>query len=497
MRRGRRVRLGRCAGASRSLLWALIPLTGWLSSASSFAYGQALPGRAPAGPAANAPRAGAPAASSANSDPQNPPLPADFEPPRKPPEVMSVIKELMTNDDEKNIEKELIREKFSNILRAGELNSKTRPVLQKGARYNVHRLTLKKYYLPNPEEEAAPKMIHELRDKLVADTNQAGRLMNAEDGRAARAFREFYMKEITDRASELLDGNFHVRLNAIILLSELTVQEGDPKKNQLDEAYVGAYEPLVRVLDDKDQPEAVKVQAVKGLARICAFGKPNSDVKYRIGQTLTNELKRKGTHFWYQMRLAEAIGTVDIALDRDRKPYLAQTLMESLVDPERHCVVRSEAARSLGRIPLEGDVNVPLIAFEVAQLALQMAEKYNADPNGIYWRDCFLKAYLAFKPRDAAGRDRLDGLITKAEKGSIGKHKAIVEGAYKVVVPLAAFVLNGTNAGKAIPGPATESLDGWLKKNIPSDLRVAPNLQPLTPRPAIQPTAAASTPPAG
>lgn len=417
-------------------------------------------------------------------DYSGPTLPRDFSAPRKPLPMMEQVTELMSPEEDAKINAELIKEKFPTLLRGGELtNEKVKETLRKGAKHSVYKMTERRYLEVKDKEKDKDKKIPtivDIRDKLVRETNAAGSVgeRNGIDAAAVRRFREFYMREIVARASELLELNFQVRLNAVILLSELTIQEAKTPQ-QVDEPFVEAADPLLKVVNDPTQPVAVKIHAVKGLSRICADGKPTSELKLKIGQSLAKELKRKDTHFWYQMRLAEGLGNVDLVVDSELKPYAAQILTEVLVDNERHCVARAEAARSLGRIPLDGNVNVPLIAFETAMLAQHFADEYNKDPKGVYWKDCFLKTYLAFRPKNAAGKDRGDGLMTKTEKGTMAKHRSYVQEAYDLVVPVVSHVIDPKTEGTALPAAVTDPLADWIKKKQPADNRVSPNLEPL------------------
>lgn len=436
-------------------------------------------------------------------------LPSDFIPPRKAPEVLTLEKPLTTWAEQRDTSRKLTKDKFSNALRAGELTSTTRPVLVDGAKWSIHRLSVdpskekadkdrlieeaiaaKKEVPRELKEPLIREQLAELRDRLVRDVNGAGKL--AENPQAGRNFREFYFKEIVARAAELLDGNYHVRLNAVILLGELTISEGDPRKNIPDEAYTDAAYPLLKVIEDRTQPDSVKIAAVRGIHRILQLGKPNPELKLRISQSLVAELKRPEMHWWYQMRLAEALGQADAVLDLNRVPIVAQTLMETLLDRNRHCVVRSEAARSLGRIPLDGNVNAGLIAFEVAHLAQELASEFNKKPNGAFWKDCYFKIYLAFRPFDAAGEKRGDGLLTKVQKAAQSKHKAMVDEAYKQSLSLVNHVYPDRN-NAPIPDTLLTPVTDWLKKNQPTDDRLAPNLPPLrTATPVVE-----TKPPAG
>lgn len=385
---------------------------------------------------------------------------------------MTLENELMTESEEESLQKE-IAVHYGRVLRAGELNRDAREFLPKGARYRVYRMTMKKHRAE----------IHKIREDVLRDVYLAARLQSNDS--KAQAFREFYLKEVTERCKELLDGNFYVRLNAVIILSELNLAEPIPQKNQPAVPYIPAAEPLLAVVKDDQQPPAVRIAAVgrseppTGLQKIlwALHGPREIDLKHRIVHGLIDGLKNKDAHYWYQMRLVEALGATDLILDRTtREPFLFKAVSSVLVDQQRHWLVRSEAARVLGRLPANGEINFGLLAFEVVQLARQMSVAYNQTPNVIFWRECYFDLYLAFRPLNDQENARQAGFLLKA---GTGPHQKTINDAYRQVLPFVKHVLNeprGTKIADAMIAP----VDAWLKENKPEDMRVAPNLEPIS-----------------
>ncbi|MCA9115827.1 MAG: hypothetical protein KDA79_12145, partial [Planctomycetaceae bacterium] len=68
------------------------------------------------------------------------PLPKGFSPPPKIPPVMEMENELLTKDEDERLEKELRRDRYSSILRSGQVNDRTRKVIETGARWRAQRL---------------------------------------------------------------------------------------------------------------------------------------------------------------------------------------------------------------------------------------------------------------------------------------------------------------------------------------------------------------------
>ncbi len=61
-------------------------------------------------------------------------------------------------------------------------------------------------------------------------------------------FRNYLCDQVTQRAAELLDNNFHVRLNAVIILAQLNLTDEDARKQLPEQAYVKAAIPLLTVI---------------------------------------------------------------------------------------------------------------------------------------------------------------------------------------------------------------------------------------------------------
>jgi hypothetical protein len=394
-------------------------------------------------------------------------VPADFVPPGPTPEVMEIEKELLTKEEHDKLKQEVGGGSFSKIVRSGVLNAQTRPLLQKGARYFTHRLSMK-------DQRA---QLHDNRVAFMRLVYDAATLQ--ENPQNARQFREFFLKEIAARAAELLDGNFQVRLAGVLILSDLNIVEEDSRKNIAAEAFIDPLADFLKILADKDQPDAVKIHAAKGVKRIAEFGRPSTLQKIAMADTLIAELEQADRHPWYQQRVAETLGAIDQQTDQFGKPFIAQALAKVVADDTRHCRVRAESAKALGRTPLDPQVNVANLAFGVAAFTRQMAEQYNKSPQDVQWKDCFWKAYLAFRPLNAAERSKGAGLLTKVDKAPYGAHKAKVTEAYQQMLPLVKHALANT-AAAPMPAAALDPMTDWLKKNQPADYRVAPNTPPLS-----------------
>src|SRR6185503_13491645 len=108
--------------------------------------------------------------------------------------------ELMTQEEESAIGKELRAARAPNILREGLLDANSTDLLKKVARYYVYRLSMKKY--------VQERELHKRRDELMTQVRNAASIPPA--GPQRDAFRTAFLQEVVDRATELLDGNAYV-----------------------------------------------------------------------------------------------------------------------------------------------------------------------------------------------------------------------------------------------------------------------------------------------
>ena len=143
----------------------------------------------------------------------------------------------------------------------------------------------------------------------------------------------------------------------------------------------------------------MRTWGVKGLVRLATLPDVNSQLRMQIVDTLVSQLNSSGKeHKWYQWRLAEGLGKINVVQNQDKRPFVPQGLARVLTDTERPWLVRGEAAQSLGRLPYDSNIDVGLLAYEIAQLAQQMTDAFNKQPKLSIWKLCFMKVYGAFKP---------------------------------------------------------------------------------------------------
>ena len=416
---------------------------------------------------------------------------------------MSIVKELYKDGDEKEfVSKTKIA--FDNALKSSTPNDEEKKALDAGAKYWVYRFTMKKYYEEEtpqkanklaPPKGAPPKeRLHNLRKNLIDVVRNNAKI--------TPAAREYFLKQVTKLSEDLLDNNLVVRQNILLLLGQLPLDNGNIAKGIEPTPYVPAYTVLLKVIKDDKQHEVAKISALIGLQRICRLGlaaaDPANDKKRaEIAMALVPELAKKNTYYWYQVRLAECLGLAGVTFDPGNKnsPIVLQTLAEVVADKSRHWWPRCEAARAIGRLPLDNTLNMTPVLFEIVKLGNDMAQAYNANPKKDSWANYFFTLYLAFKAEkpDAkiAGGKRKAGLLEALPPKEI---KDVYEQVFQMLLHLV------DNPGKQYPEPQLEGLDTWLRTHEPTNRRItasSPEIgSKLAPAPKPMPAnGKASTPP--
>lgn len=360
-------------------------------------------------------------------------LPENFAPPASKDPVMEIDRPLALQDEIDKLKKDLA--KYQTTLRTARSSDPDKILIRNGLRYRLALMCLKDNRL----------QLSKLHDDLSRDLNSAAQAPDSPKPQVVKEFRQLVLQELVNQAAPLLTTqNFYVRLHIAILLGELNLTEESTKLALKVEAFVPACDPLIQVITDPKQPEAVKVAAVNGIVRILRLGNPNVTVRTKAAEALVGELKEKKSHPWYQMRLAGALSAVDIDLDQARiKPSVVEILKAVLVDEDRAWSVRAEAAKSLGRVPLPPSVNPPSVTRAVADFTLKLAKAAQQSPqqkaDDPKWKSEFIKVYLAFQQLDAA--DLVADKKTKA--GLLNNPAAAAKPAYDLIVPLVSAILHG------------------------------------------------------
>ncbi|MEX0718794.1 MAG: hypothetical protein WD066_19535 [Planctomycetaceae bacterium] len=378
--------------------------------------------------------------------------------------ALLIEKELLTEPEDNLFRTKLPR--YSRALRQGDMQA--RALIEEGIAWRLKRMSMAKHRQQLPERR---------RDLLTIDLGTS-----AKDP----VFRQFLLERVVASAKELLDNNYHVRINVAILVSQLSEEEANPLTGEGEKAYAPIADVLLPLLGDASQPIPVRIWAAKGLGRVLRTGELEDRRRHEIATGLIKELTdNPRSHYWYQWRQVEALGGVGLVSFGPDRAFAVDALAKIMVDRDRHPRVRAEAAKQLGRVPLDGNVNLNLLVYGIADLARDLVRQQNARPGEPYWQGCFAAIYFAFQPVDKQEVPRRGGLRLKVEnQADLQKFKETIEAVYKLILPV---VKAGTGGKMLLPLDPNlgAAIDDWLNENKPSNLSISPGLTPLIINPDV------------
>lgn len=379
-------------------------------------------------------------------------LPHGFVPPPQVPANLFVLKELITEDEILDFKRKKLL-KFRDALKQNSINPAQVPLIADGAAYFVYRLTLK-----------------ENRHQLGAIRAEAKRVIDF-DSKTSGA-RTVLLEKMVEKATSLLDNSLYVRIHAILLLSEMSLNPGSAVRRTPPTAFVPAAVPLMTVIKDPNQHPAAKVAAATGLTRILNLGAPDRLDKVTNG--IANDLIAAinvNNHWWYNYRLLEALEVANVGLDSvSRKPLVLQTLGEIIASNKYKWPFRCVACRAVGRVPVVPAVNIRVLSYEIAVMTQELAVAYNQAPQIGSWKSDAFNVYLAFKPRSIDEQKNRYGLLE-------GRTAQASAATYDAVLPILRHVIK--NAPQTIPQTMLDNLKDWVAKNKPKTSSIATGLPPL------------------
>ncbi|MGC1276017.1 MAG: hypothetical protein WBC44_20115 [Planctomycetaceae bacterium] len=411
-------------------------------------------------PAAEVTEPAEPAAEEAQPVQTGPKLPDYFTPPpAEIPEVMTLRNPLMTDEEIKKEDDAMRRYGGSGMdtvfIRADPTNE-NKEAMRRWAKLRIAQMTAVKEW----------RDIRGITTPMMISIRNAGR--GQSNSNRQREFREALCAAMVEACKEVLDNNFHVRLQAVLILGQLDVvtEELVGRNRKPPEAYVPAVEPLLDVLASEDQPPAVKVAAAYGVGRIGDNGVIPADLKFRAGDILTAELAKPDTFWWYQVRLAEALAAIELDYNQARQPIVIEALLAAIADDSRHCLARSAAAKALSRTRAPaGALDEKAAADRLVQLARDMSLAYNKSTAATHWHECYWNLYVAFRPADQDEVSQLpnDSLLRR------GSLPAAYEDAFQRILPVVKHVFTKK------PGERNQPIPQELLQRLNEPLAAAPN----------------------
>lgn len=387
-----------------------------------------------------------------------------------PPEF-SIDNPLTTDKKWKDFDQGVGHREFADALHNGELTRDSQKKLSDGIRQMIYAMTLPSMRDPH----ATVDMVAELVRRTLSDVRKAA---DTKDATVQRSFRRFLMDEIIARCRELSDNQFHVRLNAAVLLGNLFLTETNILTHTPGEFYNGSnyenFNALMEILQKPGQSEAVKIVAINGLRNAVISGTPALSASHNItlAKALIAELEKPNSEAWYQERLCETLASVDQVFNLDQQPFIVHALAKAMFDRNRSLCARAAAAKALGRAKMVPSVDLNVIAYGIADLSRQLVEARNEGQHVRRW--CVVDVLLAFKPKDSAEKSRKAGLLERVSEPSYQSYKKVVNEAYLAIRPMIIQEFKQPNSD--FPPAVSASIANWLKSNTPpsSQMRVSP-----------------------
>jgi hypothetical protein len=384
-------------------------------------------------------------------------LPPKYHVPQEPPEALTTTDEWLEDPFTRRKPKTqgTVIGEYRTILGSGQFTGEEqRKFVADMVRWRLSLLTRKEF-----REQAQAK-----RNDLWVDITKHPYKGNSRD------VRKFLLQTIAEEAPQLFKYHAVARINGAILLADLSdtacnEADGDGR-NKPPEPCFRAAKPLLDLVNDKNQLVAARIWGVNGLVRIASLPQVKPAMRTEIVDVLVRLVNESaGEHEWYQWRLVEGLGRLNVVADAQKRLVVPQALARVLADQKRHWLVRSEAAVSIGRLPYTVEINAGVIAYQVGLLAQQMTEAYNDEPELALWKLCFMKLYGAFKPLSA---EQVRGLLTQTERGPLAPHKRVVQEAFDLVLPLVRKVI----ANEKDLDTASANLKKWLDSNTPAIMKI-------------------------
>jgi hypothetical protein len=399
-------------------------------------------------------------------------LPKGFRPPPPIPAELAIENPLVTEDEVTAWKPK--RLEFQDAL-SKKLAGDVPKTIDEGFRINVQELSIveKRDELTNIR-----KGIVRYIDNYVPEKNEDEK--------------KFACKTVVKYAKTLLDGNFHVRMQAILLIGSLDISPEVPGlRPKPAVAYIDGLTTLLDVIhapkDGIEQPEPVRILAAMAATRLLERGrhtlKVNSKIPVDCAKRMLEELKGNGSD-WYHQRLIEALAQTALSSvpndQNQQEPLIVEALAKILSNPRRSNQIRARAAYLLGRVPMPGGLQAAPIAYSIVKLTQKIATEVNQ--RRVSGEDAIFRfndIYLAFVPA-SKGESTTDGRKGAGLLSTLNQKP--IQDAYKDIKPLVQLIFRqfqaaGNNAVQVVfPAAMVAKLNAWLK---PDDMALGTDRPPI------------------
>lgn len=284
--------------------------------------------------------------------------------------------ELITDDDYKIWKKDKSA-KYLDALKARMLDAAAIGYLNEGAKIRVGRMTLK----------SSRNNMKKIRSEVYGEIHTF-----AAPGSKNR---DVALKAVVKEAKKALDGNFQVRLQILLMLSELELTPANTNRNPAVPAasFPDTLAVFLEVIANVNQPEGVRVMAANCAEKVLADKillkegplSTNNPAKERTeaARSLITAIKAQtATSASYQKALISAVGHISMPSIADaggtQKPEVQTLLADIIKDPKRPTSVRAWTIKVLGTYPL-GSGGSGLDTLGVSKASLKLAHEIGTE----------------------------------------------------------------------------------------------------------------------
>jgi hypothetical protein len=334
-------------------------------------------------------------------------------------------------------------------------NANDLQTMRKGLEFRILRAS-------DPAVQESPRLMQGVVNDIRRELKSVGNQIN--NPQTKEQFRRDVMKEAHAVLLKLLDNSLDARTFAINLLIELETVPASFEQKRIV-IYEEVVNTLARLLNDETQPDSVRASVANAI-RIYLQKTDTFPVdQMKLAKALSSELGRINTEYTYQLLLVDALTAITEPREIVGRPVptVFEALKNVIGDRNRFLNVRCRAAKGLGRIGYDTQINYDVLAWKVAQLAAEAGQYFNQSPGNPGFQQCGVDLYLAFHHATAAEQSgpKPKGMLNRAPRSQF------VKDAYAQVLKVAGPMIF---TSKPVAQADLASVSEWVSQNQPSSL---------------------------
>jgi hypothetical protein len=223
---------------------------------------------------------------------------------------------------------------------------------------------------------------------------------------------------------------------------------------------------LGSILQDPNQPDSVRSMAANAIRLILQKTETFPVEQMQLAKILCAELNRSDSEITYQLLLIDALCriTQPREVQGSAVPSVFDALVSVISNRQRFLQVRCRAAKGLGQIGFDTQINFDPLAWKVAQLSAEAGQYFSQAPGNPAFQQCGVDLYLAFHHATAAEQNdpkNPRGMLNRSRKSQA------VNDAYRQVLKIAGPMIF---TSKPIARADLAAVDTWVSQNAPANM---------------------------